>query len=143
MSTPEKKAVDRLARDYRKAQTALDEFVAEYEDIFDEYSIKANERNIRLDKLKRKVRETGIAAGPLEVSISRKRVFDGRKLYEMFSDRLDMQQALVEVSFKVNTSNFDAMVQAGEIQAAEAQAVVKEVKSSNRVLHAPPEIVVG
>ena len=139
----EKKAVDRLAREYRKAQIALDDFVGEYEDIFDEYSIKANERNIRLDKLKRKVRETGIGAGPLEVSVSRKRVFDGKRLFDMFADRVDIQQALVEVTFKVNTSNFDAMVQAGEIQAAEAQAVVKEVKTTHRVLHAPPEIVVG
>lgn len=143
MSTPEKKAVDRLARNYRKAQNALDEFIAEFEDIFDEYSVKANERNVCLDKLKRKVRETGISAGPLEVSVSRKRVFDGEKLFKMFADRVDMQQALVEINFKVNTSNFDAMVQAGEIQAAEAQAVVKEVKTTHRVLHAPPEIVVG
>jgi len=143
VSTPEKKAVDRLARNYRKAQNALDEFIAEFEDIFDEYSVKANERNVCLDKLKRKVRETGISAGPLEVSVSRKRVFDGEKLFKMFADRVDMQQALVEINFKVNTSNFDAMVQAGEIQAAEAQAVVKEVKTTHRVLHAPPEIVVG
>lgn len=141
--TPDRKRVDRLAREYRKAQEALDEYVDEYDDIFEEYSIKATERNVRLDKLKRAVRETGIAAGPLEVSIQRKRIFDGRFLYEHFSDRRDVQQALVEVQFKVNTTNFDHLVQAGEIQADEAQKAVKEVKTTHRVLHSPPDVVVG
>ena len=139
----EKKAVDRLAKEYQKAQNALDEFVGEYEDIFDEYSIKANERNVRLDKLKRKVRATGISGGPLEVSISRRRVFNGKLLYDMLTDREDIQKAIVEIDYKVNTSNFDTLVQAGEIPATEAQAAVKEIKVTYRVLHAPPDIVVG
>lgn len=143
MATPEQKRVQRLAREYQKAQADLDEFISEYEDIFDQYSIKANERNVRLDKLKRAVRETGISAGGLEVSMSRKRVFDGKFLFEHFADRVDIQQALVEVQFKVNTSNFDALVQAGEIQASEAQKAVLKIQTTNRVLHAPPEIVVG
>jgi polyhydroxyalkanoate synthesis regulator phasin len=141
--TREKKAVDRLAKEYQRAQNNLDEFVAEYENVFDEYSIRANERNVRLDKLKRKVRETGLSAGPLEVSISRRRVFDGKRLYDMLVDREDIRKALVQIEFKVNTSNFDAMVQAGEISATEAQAAVKEIKATNRVLHTPPDIVVG
>lgn len=139
----EKKRVERLAREYKKAQDVLEDYIGEYDDIFEQYSILANERNVRLDKLKRAVRETGISAGPLEVSISRSRTFDGKFLFEHFADRVDIQQALVEVVFKVNTSNFDALVQAGEIQAGEAQRAVTGVKTTHRVLHAPPDIVVG
>ena len=141
--TSDKRRVDRLAREYRKAQEAVDDYVNEYEDIFEQFSVLANERNIRLDKLKRAVRETGIAAGPLEVSASRRREFDGKFLYHHFKDREDIQKALVEVQFKVNTSKFVALVLSGEIEADEAQQAVLGVKTIYRVLHSPPEIVTG
>jgi hypothetical protein len=143
MAKTEHRRVERLHREWKKARAALDEFIEEYEDIIEQYSVLANDVNVRMQKLKMACRETGMGAGPLEVSIQRRRVFDGRFLYDHFSDRRDIQQALVEVQFKVNTDNFDHLVQAGEIQPDEAAQAVLEIKTSNRVLHAPPDIVVG
>lgn len=136
----ERKRVERLAREYKRSQEKIDAFVEWHEEIFDEYRALAIDRNIKLDKYKRALRETGVSAGPLEVSKSRKRIFDGEYLFNRFSDDKEIQQALIEVEYKVNKANFDAFVQSGRIEVKDAQKAIKKVTESNRVLHSPPEI---
>ena len=142
MSDPAKKRVARLFSVYDKAQQKLDTFRAQHEAVFEQFVQLANERNVALDQVKRAVRETGVEVGPMEVSISRKRIFDGEYLYKRFKGRKELRQAVVKLEFKVDSKGFDHLVQAGEIDAATAQRAVVEIKESNRVLHAPVEIVV-
>lgn len=142
MSDPSAKRVKRLYNVYDKAQQKLDAFRAQHEDVFERFSQLANERNVALDQAKRAVRETGVEVGMMEVSISRKRIFDGEYLYKRFKNRKDLRKAVVALDFKVDTKGFDHLVQAGEIDAPTAQRAVLEIKESNRVLHAPNEIVV-
>lgn len=142
MSDPSQKRVKRLYGVYEKAQQKLDMFRNEHEEVFEKFVQLANERNVALDQVKRAVRETGVEVGMMEVSISRKRIFDGEYLYKRFKNRKDLRKAVVSLEFKVDTKGFDHLVQAGEIDAGTAQRAVVEIKESNRVLHAPNEIVV-
>jgi hypothetical protein len=142
MSDPTKQRVTRLYNTYDKAQHKLDSFRASHEEVFEKFVQLANERNVALDQVKRAVRETGVEVGMMEVSISHKRIIDGEYLYKRFKNRKDLRQAVVKLKFEVDTKGFDHLVQAGEIDAATAQRAVLEIKESNRVLHAPNEIVV-
>lgn len=142
MSDPSAKRVKRLYEVYDRAQRKLDMFRNEHEEVFERFVQLANERNVALDQVKRAVRETGIEVGMMEVSVSRRRVFDGEYLYKRFKNRKDLRKSLVSLEFKVDTKGFDQFVQAGEIDAGTAQRAILEIKESNRVLHAPSEIVV-
>jgi hypothetical protein len=141
--SPERKRIDRLYKIYGKAQQELDEFQAHHESIFERFSQIVNERNVALDQLKRGCRETGLSAGPLEVSVQRTRVFDGKRLWEIYRERKDLRNAIVTREYKVDTKAFDQLVQAGEITADVAQEVITEIKTTYKVLHSPPELVVG
>jgi hypothetical protein len=137
-----KKRVARLWSNYDRAQRRLDSFRAQHEDVFEKFVQLANERNVALDQVTRAVRETGIPVGMMEVSIKRKRIIDGEYLYNRFKNRKDLQAAVVNLEFKVNTKGFDQLIQAGEIDAETAQRAVLEIQESNSVLHAPKEMVV-
>lgn len=141
--SPARKRVDRLYRVFARSQKNLDEFQAQHEPIFEQYFAVVNERNAALDAFKRSCRETGLSAGPLEISIQRTRVFDGKRLWEIYKNRKDLRDALVKVEYKVNTKAFDRFIQAGEVTPDIANDVVVDIQVTNKILHSPPEIVVG
>jgi hypothetical protein len=138
-----KRKVSRLAKKYQKAQDNLDAFTETNAEFFETYSVLAIDRNIKLEKLRRAVKSTGIAAGPLNVAPSGRRSFDGLYLYKKFADRPDIQEALVTIEYKVDRRRFDALVQTGEIEPKTASKAITSVVPINSVLNSPPDITLG
>lgn len=136
-----KRKVDRLAKSYREAQEALDEYQEEYEDILDGFEKLAIERNIALDKLKRGCKDARMSAGPLEIVVQKNRVFDGKYLYDKLDG--DIRDKIVEVQYKVKPAIFDKFVQSGDIEPKMAKKSVAEMKEVIKALNSPPEIVMG
>ena len=136
-----KRKVERLARAYRQAQTALDNYHEEYEDILAEFERLAIERNIALDKLKRGCKETKMSAGPFDIIVSQTREFDGGYLYESLDDSI--RDEVVEIQYKVKPKMFDKYVQSGHIITKIAQKAVVGTSESPKALNGPKEIVLG
>jgi len=140
LSTAEK-AVRRLQRQWQDAQDSVDELVNENADLFEEYDRRAAERNRCLDRLAKKVAETRIGAGPMDVTVSRTRVYDGKRIFEAFKGKKDLRDTLITVEFKVNRREIENMFKRGQISAEQLEEFSKEVKEVVRVLGRPKDIV--
>ena len=141
--TSSEKAVRRLQRQWEESQNSVDDLVNEHTEIFEEYDRRATERNRCLDRLAKKVAETRIGAGPMDVTVSRTRVYDGKKVFNAFKDKRDLRDALVTREFKVNRREIENLFKRGQISAEELEEFSTEVKEVVRVLGRPKDLVMA
>lgn len=123
-----KKKVKSLEKKYFEAARRLRQFEDENIELMEELqrlSIIRNEALMALDDAMRKAR---IDAGGMKVSISSKQTYDGKKLYDHFSATdVGIRDALVEVKYAVNTTQFKSLLVQGRIpEELRDEAVLKD-----------------
>lgn len=137
------KRVRRLEKKYEKANDELREFEEQHADIMDELRKLATLREAVLQELEIAVRETGIGAAGMQITLIPKREFDGAYLYDTFKDDPDIRDRLVKVEYKVVPKEFDSLQKMGLISGRIADRAITDVKETTRVDHRPKPFQLG
>lgn len=130
---PELDAAELKAEQFAKKDRAVQEFVKMYRDLFDQYRVLVEERNIALTeainaaKAKLKLSsEKKLSYGDIHVTKSFSRKWDGQMLYQLLDEDLRDQCVQRETVFNVDSKLMSTLIKQDEIELSGVQRALTE-----------------
>lgn len=129
--------VRRLEKKYEKANRKLRQFEDENIKLMEQLQELSMIRNAALQELEAVVRKSRVEAAGMQVSVTKKKTYDGEALYNHFKSAPVVRDKLVQVKYSVVGREFESMVAQGIIPNALAEDTVLDEKEVVTVRRKP------